>query len=117
MTDEHEQSERPEPAEDWRDGATGRFLPAPSGKGGVTYRGGRKKGALNRTTVQMRHAISAVFQDLQEGHAGRGEYPHFLDWAKENPTDFYRIAARQLPLQVETTSQAIGLVVFKGLND
>ena len=117
MTEEQEQSERPEPGEDGRDSATGRPLPVRSGKGDVPYRGGRQKGSLNRTTVQMRHAISAVFQDLQEGHAGRGEYPHFLAWAKENPTDFYRIAARQLPLQVETTSQAIGVVVFKGLND
>ena len=78
---------------------------------------GRPKGSANGTTVAMRTAVATVFEDLQASHEGEGRYPHFLAWAKENPTEFYRIAARQLPLQVETGEPRIGYVVFKGIND
>ena len=78
---------------------------------------GRPKGSPNRTTVMMRSAIGAVFEDLQADHGGAGRYPHFFAWAKENPTEFYRIAARQMPVPLEMTGKAIGLVVFKGIND
>jgi len=78
---------------------------------------GRPKGSLNQTTVAMRTAIARVFADMQQRHGGEGPYPHFLEWAEANPTEFYRIAARQLPVPLEATGQAIGLVVWRGLND
>ena len=78
---------------------------------------GRPKGSANQTTIAMRNAIATVFEDLQTTHKGEGRYPHFFAWAKANPTDFYRMAARQLPVQVESEGPTIGLVVFKGLND
>ena len=62
-------------------------------------------------------ANTRLFEDLQASHEGEGRYPRFFAWAKENPTEFYRIAARQLPLQIEATSRAIGVVIYKGLND
>jgi hypothetical protein len=77
---------------------------------------GRPKGAPNKTTIVMKEAIAAVFEDLQVRHKGEGRFPHFLAWAEANPTEFYRIAARQLPVQVEAGG-AIGLVVFRGIND
>jgi hypothetical protein len=100
----------------WRDPATGRFRATAITEGDPRW-AGRPRGSANRTTVVMRSAISAVFEDLQALGSGPGEYPHFLAWAQENPTEFYRIAARQLPLQVEATGRAIGVVVYKGLND
>ena len=105
-----------EDGEPWRDPATGRFRATALTEGDPRW-AGRPRGSPNRTTTIMRSAIAAVFEDLQAGHVGPGKYPHFLDWAKENPTEFYRIAARQIPLKVEATSRAVGLVVFKGLND
>ena len=78
---------------------------------------GRPKGALNRTTIIMRDAIAAVFEDLQAQTKGKGSYPHFLNWAKKHPTEFYRIAARQMPVPLEDVGRAVGLVVFRGLND
>ena len=117
VSEDDEQTEPAGPGDTpWRDGETGRFRPARFGERGRAGPG-RPRGSPNRATVQMRNAISAVFEDLQASHEGPGEYPHFLAWAKENPTDFYRIAARQLPLQIETTSRTIGLVIYKGLND
>lgn len=79
--------------------------------------GGRPRSSPNRGTIAMRQAIATVFEDLQASHEGEGRYPHFLAWAKDNPTEFYRFAFRQLPMQIEATSRAIGLVVFRGLND
>ena len=102
--------------EPWRDPATGRYRATAITEGDPRWPG-RPRGSPNRTTIAMRQAISAVFEDLQESCNGPGEYPHFLAWAKEHPTEFYKIAARQLPLKIEATGRAIGVVVFKGLND
>ena len=78
---------------------------------------GRPPGALNRTTVIMRDAVTAVFQDLQADHGGKGPYPHFFEWAKGNPSEFYRIAAKLMPQQLEASAMLVGRVVFRGIND
>ena len=88
------------------------------GGGAPERRGpGRPRGSLNQTTVAMRHAIATVFADMPRRHQGEGSYPHFLEWAEANPTEFYRIAARQMPVPFETAGRTIGVVVFKGIND
>ena len=114
MTDEFEPTEGIDP--DPRESEPGRAL-APMFTEGGRPGPGRPKGALNRTTILMRDAIAAVFADLQAHHKGKGRYSHFLAWAKKHPSEFYRIAARQLPVPLEATGQAIGLVVWRGLND
>ena len=60
--------------------------------------GGRKKGSLNKSTVAIREAVLSVFADMQ-ATTGR-ENGHFLDWALGNSTDFYKLSARLLPMQV-----------------
>ena len=75
---------------------------------------GRPKGSLNQSTVAFMEAIAAVYHDLQ-AEAGGG-HAHFLNWARANATEYYRIAARRLPLRVEA-SGAIGVVVFRGIHD
>lgn len=40
----------------------------------------------------------SVYADLQ-ADSGK-EHGHFLEWAKGAPTEFYKIAAKLLPLQV-----------------
>ena len=83
-------------------------------------RGGRPKGSQNRITLVMREAIAAVFEDLQSiaAAAGKdGRYPDFLEWAKDNRTVFYQMAAKRIPMSFEAAGEAIGLVVFKGIND
>jgi hypothetical protein len=60
--------------------------------------GGRKKGSVNQSTVAIREAVLSVFADLQ-AQAG-GENNHFLGWALDNSTDFYKLASKLLPLQV-----------------
>lgn len=59
---------------------------------------GRPKGALNKTTVSMKAAIQAVYEKLQEDQGG--DHAHFLNWAKTEQTEFYKLAAKLLPIQI-----------------
>jgi len=40
----------------------------------------------------------AVYADLQET-SGK-EHGHFLTWAQETPTEFYKLASKLLPIQI-----------------
>lgn len=65
---------------------------------------GRPKGMPNKTTATMKQAIAAVYEKLQRDHArkqkGANDHGHFAEWAEKHPTDFYKIAAKLLPLQI-----------------
>jgi hypothetical protein len=54
---------------------------------------GRPRGAPNRLTGAFREAVQTVYHDIGGDKA-------FAQWARENPSDFYRIAARLIPVQV-----------------
>src|SRR5688572_28211666 len=92
------------------------FMP---GKGGAMTRkdaegkrgktGGRKKGTPNKSNAAIREAMLAVFAELQ-AEAG-GENGHFLEWARGNSTDFYKLASKLLPYQV--TGQDGGPVITR----
>lgn len=119
MSEECEESGPREPGQPVQgEAVSGEVLP-PIGAGGELERRGpgRPKGSVNQTTLAMRTAIASVFADLQARHGGDGQYPHFLAWAEANPTEFYRIAARQMPVPFENVGRTIGVVVFKGVND
>ena len=119
MSEEPEETGRREPAEPVQSEALNGEVLAPIASDAETERRGpgRPKGSLNQTTVAMRHAIAAVFEDMQARHGGEGRYPHFLAWAEANPTEFYRIAARQMPVPFGNVERTFGVVVFKGIND
>lgn len=55
--------------------------------------GGRQSGTPNRLTGAFREAVLNVYNNLG-GHAA------FLAWARENPTEYYRIAARLIPVEL-----------------
>ena len=111
MSDETDKDDAAEPLEP----ETRPAVPAMFVKGGAPGPG-RPRGALNRTTVVMKHAITTVFADLQARHGGDGPFPHFLAWAESNPTDFYRIASKLIPVQLEAPAKLVGRIVFKGVN-
>jgi hypothetical protein len=94
---------------------------APDAKAALPKRrrqgGGRRPGQLNQKTIVMREAIGSVYAQLQEKHGEGLPNGHFLKWAEANPTEFYRHAIRTLPLQIETNAPAIGVIVFRGIND
>jgi hypothetical protein len=55
--------------------------------------GGRQAGTPNQLTGAFREAVLHVYKGLG-GHAA------FLAWARENPTEYYRIAARLIPVEL-----------------
>lgn len=59
---------------------------------------GRKKGVPNKTTVVMKEAIMQVYADLQ-ADTGK-QHGHFKSWAEKNPTEFYKIAAKLIPISI-----------------
>jgi hypothetical protein len=65
---------------------------------------GRKKGVPNRLTTAAREAFQMAFEGL-------GGVPALTQWAQENPTDFYKLFARLIP--VEVTGKDGGPVVFQ----
>ena len=59
--------------------------------------GGRRKGSVNHFTRSVRVVMAETFTQMQL-------LPdvNLLDWAKDNPTEFYKLAAKLIPIQVET---------------
>ena len=55
--------------------------------------GGRQKGTPNRITRVFREAVQVAYDAIGGDEA-------FAAWARENPTEFYRIAARLIPTEI-----------------
>ncbi len=56
--------------------------------------GGRQKGTPNKSTTAVKEALLLAFDKL-------GGVPALAEWAKENPSDFYRLWSRLLPLELK----------------
>lgn len=56
--------------------------------------GGRTKGTPNKITAAFKDAVRTVYEDI-------GGNTAFAEWARANPGDFYRIAARLIPTEVQ----------------
>ena len=56
--------------------------------------GGRTKGTPNKTTTAVKEALNLAFE-------GVGGVPQLQEWAKENPTEFYKLWVKMLPQQVD----------------
>lgn len=71
---------------------------------GMTKIGGRRRGTPNRLTTTMRDAVMLAYDRI-------GGHEAFAAWAAENPTDFYRIAARLIPTEIKARSEEVVVVV------
>jgi len=71
--------------------------------------GGRQVGTPNRFTGAFREAVQIVYDGL-------GGHDAFLEWARENPTEYYRIAARLIPgeMRTEDNEQKVVVIVDRG---
>lgn len=58
--------------------------------------GGRPKGSLNKTTIELKEMIRAALDD-----SGGKEY--FIKQAKENPTAFMTLIGKIIPSDVNAT--------------
>jgi hypothetical protein len=70
-------------------------------------KGGRIKGTPNRITTTMKNLVMETLHALQED----GDY-NMVEWARKNPTEFYKIAAKLIPTEVTATVQNV-TVSFK----
>lgn len=62
--------------------------------------GGRQKGSLNANTRQVKDVLATVFSDLQSDNK-----VNLKSWAKGNPTEFYKLAAKLIPTQMEHSGE------------
>ena len=74
-------------------------------RSGRTKTGGRRKGVVNRLTGTMREAVQVVYD-------GMGGHEAFTAWAKKHPTEFYKIASRLIPVEIQkTTDTTINVII------
>ena len=74
--------------------ASGRFKPG---------EGGRPKGAVNKITRSAREAFQFAFDELGGAEALKA-------WAVANPTDFFKLYSRLIPMEM-TGPEGGGLVI------
>lgn len=73
-----------------------RFKPGNSGK---------PPGTLNKLTKTVKETVLAVFNELQEDPKVK-----LSAWAKDEPTEFYRIAAKLIPTEISATVKQVIVV-------
>ncbi|MEP6960078.1 MAG: hypothetical protein ABI980_15230 [Nitrospirota bacterium] len=77
-------------------------------KQGRAKTGGREAGATNRFTGAFREAVQVVYSRL-------GGHDAFLEWARTNPTEYYKIASRLIPIELRDMSdRTINVFVNRG---
>lgn len=62
--------------------------------------GGRIVGTPNKFTGVFREAVLSVYNGL-------GGHKAFLEWARENPTEYYKIAARLIPVELRSEEDRV----------
>lgn len=68
---------------------TGRPKPPNAGKG-------RQKGVPNKTTVAVKHALNLAFDTIGGAEA-------LAEWARSEPTEFYKLWVKMLPAETKLT--------------
>ena len=66
--------------------------------------GGRRSGTPNKLTTTFRQAVLTTFENL-------GGIDGLTDWAAENPTEFYKIAARLIPGELKVPDHERTIIV------
>lgn len=58
--------------------------------------GGRVKGSVNKQTKEVKQNIIEAFEKL-------GGVDGFVAWGRDNPTDFYRIYSKLIPVDMQSS--------------
>lgn len=56
---------------------------------------GKPKGAVNKTTRLVKEVFAETFNELQKDPKVK-----LTAWAKDNPTEFYKLASKLIPIQI-----------------
>lgn len=62
---------------------------------------GKPKGAVNKVNRMVKDFVSDVFNALQDEDEAKRKKADLKSWAMENPKDFYNIAAKLIPVQMQ----------------
>jgi hypothetical protein len=68
--------------------------------------GGSRKGSPNKLTKSVKEAFEVAFNELQGD-----ENANLANWAKENTTEFYKLAAKLIPTSVNADLTSKGEAV------
>jgi hypothetical protein len=63
---------------------------------------GRPAGTPNKLTKTVKETVLAAFNDLQSDPKA-----NIMTWAKDNPTDFYKIASKLIPTEVNANVEIV----------
>lgn len=63
---------------------------------------GKPKGAINKLTKTVKEVVFDVFEKIQSDPSA-----NLLTFAKNNPTEFYKIAAKLIPSDVNAKVQDV----------
>lgn len=69
--------------------------------------GGRKKGTPNKVTASVRETFQEAFVALQND-----DHANLLTWARGQPTEFYKLASKLIPIATEVTGKDGEPIVF-----
>ena len=69
----------------------------PQTKGRTGNPNGRTKGSLNKISKTFKEILNEALLKIQNDPEN-----NILQWAKKNPTEFYKLVSKLLPLQVES---------------
>lgn len=77
------------------------------GKGKPFTKGnpGKPVGAVNKVNKQIKEVFSDVFDYLQTDPDAKKKKADLKQWAKENPKDFYLIASKLFPIQMQHSGE------------
>ena len=69
-----------------------------AGKGGKVEGSGRKAGSKNKIGKSVKETFEKAFHLLQQNDRVK-----LAKWGEENPTDFYKLAAKLIPTEVNAS--------------
>lgn len=71
---------------------------------------GRPKGCQNKSTVAIKDAFRQAFDDM-------GGVDALVTWGKDNQTQFYQLASKLIPTEVEQKTEHSGEIAFGWLTE
>lgn len=71
--------------------------------------GGRGKGTLNKFTIEAKEAFQMAFD-------GIGGIPKLIEWANRNPSEFFKLYARLIPLTFNGTMDKTANLIIEMRN-
>ena len=63
---------------------------------------GKPKGAVNKVTKTVKEVVLAAFNELQKDPKA-----NIVAWGRQNPKDFYNVAAKLIPTEVQAKVETI----------